>query len=200
MLCEASKEINRPTLPSELISAIEEWDAEESLKKRRILKVRPEAITYVCQRSYNPVAESLSNEIECNLELTLKISPYWIDVLSNYQKDSKWKSDSYKEMFYDTYFNPLIDDIPDEWSLKDKEQSHGRGLGKTAQLAAYQYINNMLRNKSCLGVYSSIQQVISSPLNSLNWASIYDELYTECKEHLEAKLPMQPSKKVFELV
>ena len=197
LLGEAYKESNTSAFPSELIAAIEEWDAEQSLKKRRTLKVRPEAITYVCQRSYLPVVASSSNEIECNFETTLKKSPYWIDVLSNYQTGGKWKSESYKEMFYDTYFNPLVDDIPDEWSLKAKEQSHGRGLGKSEEVALEHYINGMLRNRLCLAYGIEIKRISRCSVKSLNWSEQYTEMLVTCSRYLEAQLPLKPIAKDF---
>lgn len=199
-LVNSLEPLNATDIPSEIQSMVDDLDSELSLRRRRVFKIRPECLVD-CARTVLPSNKSNFKDIELDLEENLKRSPCWQVVLEEYmESDYTWKSDFYKEMFYNSYFPYCVDDIPDEWSLKDKEQSHGRGLGKTGQLATYQYINNMLRNKSCLGVYSSIQHVISSPLNSLDWASIYDELYAECKAHLEAKLPMQPSKKVFELI
>jgi hypothetical protein len=199
-LVSSLESLNTTDIPSEIQSMVDDLDGELSLRKRRVFKIRPECLVD-CTRTVLPSNQTNLKSIELDLEENLKRSPCWQVVLEEYMEpDYTWKSDFYKEMFYNSYFPHCVDDIPDEWSLKDKQQSHGHGLGKTGQLATYQYINNMLRNKSCLGVYSSIQHVISSPLNSLDWASIYDELYAECKAHLEAKLPMQPSKKVFELI
>lgn len=199
-LVSSLEPLNLTKVPSEIQSMVDDLDSELSLKRRRAFKIRPESMVG-CARTVLSTNQSNFKDIELDLEENLKRSPCWQLILEEYMEpDYTWKSDFYKEMFYNSYFPHCVDDIPDEWSLKDKEQSHGRGLGKTAQLATYQYINNMLRNKTCIGVYSSIQHVISSPLNSLDWDSIYDELHAECKAHLEAKMPMQPSKKVFELM
>jgi hypothetical protein len=199
-LVSSLEPLNATDIPSEIQSMVDDLDCELSLRRRRAFKIRPECIVD-CARTVLPTNQSNFKDIEINLEENLKRSPCWQLILEEYMEpDYTWKSDFYKEMFYNSYFPHCVDDIPDEWSLKDKEQSHGRGLGKTAQLATYQYINNMLRNKTCIGVYYSIQQIICGPLNSLDWDSIYDQLHAECKAHLEAKLPMQPSKKVFELI
>jgi len=192
--------LNLENIPSEIQSMVDNLDCELSLRRRRAFKIRPECMVD-CARTVLPTNKSNLKDIELDLEENLMRSPCWQVVLEEYMEpDYTWKSDFYKEMFYNSYFPHCVDDIPDEWSLKDKEQSHGRGLGKTTQLATYQYINNILRNKICIGVYSSIQHVISSPLTSLDWDSIYNELYAECKAHLEAKLPMHPTKKVFQLI
>ena len=50
---------------------------------------------------------------ECRLT-----SPYW-------KARAVFTTDSEKEDFYDTYFPK---DIPDEWSLKEKQKSHGPGV------------------------------------------------------------------------
>lgn len=187
-------------IPSEIQSMVHDLDIELSLRKRRAFKIRPESMVD-CARTFLPTNQSNLGNIHHDLESNLLLSPCWQVILGEYtDSDYKWKSDFYKEMFYNSYFPHCIDDIPDEWSLKDKEQSHGYGLGKTAELAIYQYINNMLRNKTCIGVYSSIHCISNGSVKSLNWQSIYDELYAECKVHLEAKLPMYPTKKVFELI
>jgi len=48
----------------------------------------------------------------------LEKSPLWTEAITLART-----SDEEREDFYDSYF----DDIPDEWSLNDREKSHGRG-------------------------------------------------------------------------
>lgn len=199
-LTKSLEPLNIKDIPLEIHSMIKDLDNEPSLRTRRAFKIRPESIVN-CARTFLPSNQSNFKTIELNLELNLKSSPCWQVILEKYMDPNyNWINDSYREMFYNTYFPHCIDDIPDEWSIKNKEQSHGHGLGKTAQLAIYQYINNILRNKTCIGVYSSIQHIMSNSLSSLDWNSIYDEIHQECKAHLQANLPMYPTKKVFQLI
>ena len=176
--------------PSELLNAVLDWDQEESIRKRRCFPIRPEAITYTCERSSLSVRESVLNEIQCGLEQSMKSSPCWQIILEDYMDDNtNWKNDIYKEMFYDTYFPGGSDDIPDEWPSKDKELSHGRGLGKSTEVALKQYVGYMLRNKSCLGAYKCGIDLPMTLPPSLQWDSIYSELKGTCKKSLDSQVP-----------
>jgi len=188
----------RPPLASEVAQAIEEWDSEESIRKRRVYKIRPEAISF-CERASMPVGNSTKYDIEMDLEKNMKDSHCWQEILNDYQENGLWKSDQYKEMFYNTYFPWLKDDIPDEWSLHDKEQSHGRGLGKSEGTAVRHAVNTMLNkmNKACIGLYQPIESVSTNLPPSLDWDSVYD---IRSSQKLTAKLPFKPIKKVFEIL
>jgi hypothetical protein len=185
-------------LPEEIALAIENWDSEESIRKRRKFKIRPEAI-WNCSRSFIDARESNFIDIQMNLEKSLILSPCWQSILEDYMepgKEGQWKSDAYREMFYKTYFPCSIDDIPDEWSLKDKEQSHGLGFGKKFHSALRQYINNIIRDRSCIGLYISIQNVNEYNDLSLEWDPVYEAIKEKASPYLEAKLPFKPLVKV----
>ena len=185
-------------LPEEIASAIDDWDSEKSIRKRRKFKIRPEAI-WNCSRSFIHVKESNLIDIELNLEKSLMLSPCWQLILEDYMepgKEGQWKSDAYKEMFYNTYFPYTIDDIPDEWSIKDKEKSHSQGFGKKLDIALRQYINNIVRDKKCIGLYSPIQNVNEFDSLSLEWDSVYEAIKKKAAPYLEAKLPFKPLVKV----
>ena len=139
------------TLPSEVEEAIQEWDAENSMRKRRVFKVRSEAIVYLCERSSQPVEESNEGEIQENLEASLLASPYWKSVIKS---KSYMKTDRKREEFYDTFFTQSMHDIPDEWSLADREKSHGRGLGKSKELAFKHYINATFQRSMPIGIWN----------------------------------------------
>lgn len=72
-------------------------------------------------------ARGLSNNTTAILRDTslysLLSSPIWAGLLEEYcNEENEWNSETAKEEFYDKYFNC---DIPDEWSAKDQEKSHG---------------------------------------------------------------------------
>ena len=190
----------RPPLASEVARAIEEWDAEESIRKRRAYKIRPEAIS-LCERATLPVGTTTKGDIEFEFEKNLKESHCWQDILSDYEDDGAWKSEQYKEMFYNTYFPWLKDDIPDEWSSRDKEQSHGHGLGKSEEVVLRHTINNILNkmNKACIGLYQPIESVGDKLPPSLEWDTVYDNMLARCSDTLNSYLPFKPIKKVFDL-
>jgi hypothetical protein len=191
----------KPPVVSELINAIGYWDSQESIRKRRVYKVKPEAISFWCSRTSIPVSESSLNDIECDLEKNLKGSHCWQTILDDYEENGSWKSDQFKEMFYNTYFPWLKDDIPDEWSLKDKEQSHGRGLGKTPEIGMRHFINGTLGQKNSIGFYTQIRRVTEKDVlpNIIDWDIVYDAMRVKCSDALNLTLPFRPVKKQFDL-
>ena len=185
-------------LPIELQEAIDTWDAEDSLRKRRVFKVRYEAILYLCQRSSQPVSESSEPEIQQDLEKSLVASSYWQQVLNTHIKPKKGEAtDRNIEEFYDTFFNYKLHDIPDEWSLADREKSHGRGLGKSDEQAKKQFIDTTVQRSTTLGLWNSKVGSSYSMLANLNWPTLYDELHGSCFESLS--LPITPQQKQFEI-
>ena len=184
------------TLPTELVAVIESWDAEDSLRKRRVFKVRYEAITYLCDRSSQPVSESSECDIQENLEKSLVESSYWQEVLRTHMKSIKgFPTDRNIEEFYDIFFSYKLHDIPDEWSLADREKSHGRGLGKTDEQAMKQFINTTVQRSTTLGLWNS---TISSTVPSFDWTTQYNDLQLQCLDALQ--MPITPLQKQFEIL
>jgi len=116
-------------------------------------------------------------------------SEYWATLLENYMSNGEWKSWNHSETFYATFFP---NDIPDEWSLADREKSHGRGLGKSEGLARIQFIRATLQRSKSLELWNS--QFPPGPETdcSMEWDSLYSlkPIYS---------LPMKPFTKVFEV-
>jgi hypothetical protein len=196
----ANVKLKPKQIPSELLKMIDEWDSEESMRKRRVYSIRPEAITYICERSSIPSKKSTDADIKANLESLLLQSSYWQLVLEDYMSDSAWKSDRYREMFYDTYFPYAYDDIPDEWSAADREKSHGLGLGKTYTVALRQYINAILQRSQSVGIWNSISSAPDNLPISLEWDIIYKSIHLHCSEALVSMLPLKPLKKMWVVV
>lgn len=169
-------------LPDEVNESIHEWSLETSMRKRRVFKPRPEALLYLTERSQQLNSES---QIQLDLEDSLKSSEYWSEILEPYMKDGKWVSDRKKERFYDTFFPQ---DIPDEWSLADRQKSHGHGLGMTTEHARQRFIDHILQR-------SRNPWISLFPSNvdcSMEWDSLYS-----IKPVIE--LPMKPIKKIFKI-
>ena len=180
------------TLPAELVQAIEGWDSTDSLRLRRAIKVKPEAIVYTCRRSSQSVSESNEHEIQGDLEINLVTSSYWQGVLKPYRKANSWKSDVLKEKFYDLFF---IHDIPDEWSLADREKSHGRGLGKPDDHALKQFVHHTFQRSETLGLWDYDKTLDS--LESLDFTQLYSTLQEQCLKAI--RLPLCIITKTFEL-
>jgi hypothetical protein len=84
--------------------------------------------------------------------LCIKGCPFWEQELEKYgivnETSIKWNSDEDMEKFYDAYFP---NDIPDEWTKKEKEKSHGFGvLGPNEKINIKKYSFNYLSDKSRL--------------------------------------------------
>jgi len=182
-------------LPSEVKIAIEEWDSEESLRKRRVYKIRPEALLYLTERSQQSQLDSSEIDIQENLLETLLESPYWSEIFKEYMAEDQWKSDSYKEMFYETYF---ASDIPDEWSSEDREKSHGRGLGRTLEVALSRFIDAIFQRSKTLQIWNYVK--LANYDDTQEWDAMYDNLRLKVQENLEPQLPLKPIKKTFEIV
>lgn len=182
-------------LPSEVQCSIEEWDTEESLRKRRVYMIKPEALLYLTKRSKQQQQISSESDIQDGLITNLLESPYWSSILNEYMSDTSWKSDAYKEMFFDTYFRS---DIPDEWSSQEREKSHGRGLGRTDAIGLKRFFDILfLRSKiSETRYYIKPEEYVET----LDWDSSYKILNKKCLENLESQLPLKPIMKSFEII
>jgi len=195
---QANESLKQRDVASEVRAAIDEWDSEESLKLRRVYKIRPEALLYLTKRSTQSSMESSEPEIMDNLLQSLFDSSYWTDIINEYlDDDGNWKSDSYQEMFYDTYFPSTTCDIPDEWSLSDREKSHGRGLGRTDETGLKRFLDTMLQRSTRIGVWNYVK---IENYTDTNWSKHYDNLRGQCRSSLEPLLPLYPVSKKFEII
>ena len=178
------------TVPKEVQAAIEDWaalDLAKSIRKRRAIKPRPEALLLTARSAQTPYVSS-EPQIQGVLLKALLASEYWSAVLEPYMVNGKWKSPRYKELFYDTHFPQ---DIPDEWSLADREKSHGRGLGKTQEQARARFIHYTLQHSKSLELWNSTFPI------SLDCSMDWTALYSYRPKFL---LPMKPVYKVFEII
>jgi hypothetical protein len=174
-------------IPKEVMEAIEGWQNEKSMRKRRALSPKPEAL-YLTARGQQSAYVSSEPDIQHGLIQTLLQSDYWTPILETYMNGKAWKSARHKEFFYDTYFPQ---DIPDEWSLADREKSHGRGLGKTKEQDRIWYIRLTLQHSKSIELWNS---TFPSDLDcSMDWTALYSVRPV-------ISLPMKPVKKVFQII
>jgi hypothetical protein len=165
-----SQEALDNTVPREVKAAIDDWatlDMSNSMRRRRVMKPRPEALLLTARGAQSPY-ESSEPQIQGGLLQALLTSEYWSAILEPYMVGGKWKTPRHKELFYDTHFPQ---DIPDEWSLADREKSHGRGLGKTKELARTRFIQLTLQYSKSLELWNS---TFPSSLDcSMDWDTLY---------------------------
>ena len=179
----ASQEEIENCIPIEICQAIDEWNSETNIRKRRAIKPKIEALLYLTKRSDQTPYISSEPDIQHGLLETLLNSEYWSGILHEFMTENKWKSERHKEVFYETYFPQ---DIPDEWSLADREKSHGRGLGKSKEQARIRFIQLTLQYSKSLELWNS---TFPSNLDcSMDWDTLYS---------VKPFIPMKSLKKTF---
>ena len=185
----SSQEELQNILPKEVEEAINDWQSETSMRKRRALKPKTEALLYLTGRSEQSQYTSSERDIQIGLLDSLKKSEYWSCILEHYMTDDlqAWKSDEHNESFYETYFP---EDIPDEWSLKSREMSHGRGLGKPTEMARSRFIYHTLQRSKSLELWNS--QFKSEFDCTMDWSNLYSVKPV-------FQLPLKPVKKAFDI-
>lgn len=121
-------------LPSEIdsiyIEHICDWNKLIGRKNRRKYSVPCACLYGTTMRSQMEYGKTTLPELY-NIEKGLIGCPFWDEAIAEHNgtikgNRIKWNTDEDMERFYDTHFP---DDIPDEWALKDKELSHGCGMG-----------------------------------------------------------------------
>ena len=196
MWSAAIKDLDMRELPVELGTAIDDWDNEDSPRKRRVFKIRPEAILFITDRSSQPMNVSCQTDIMDGLLENLRASTYWSAVLENFMAGDKWLSDDSKEDFYETFFP---NDIPDEWSEADREKSHGRGLGREYAVGQQRFLDTLFQKSMTLGIWQ--RKPIKVDFDSeMDIQQYYENNYIKCKETLDALMPMKPVKKTFDII
>jgi hypothetical protein len=176
-------------IPKEIEEAINEWQSETSMRKRRAITPRVEALLYLTDRSEQSPYLSSEPDIQLGFLESLKASEYWSCILEHYMINLKtWKSDDHLESFYETYFP---EDIPDEWSVESRERSHGRGLGKTIPLARSRFIHTTLQRSKSLELWNS--QFNLEMDCTMDWDTLYSVKPV-------FQLPLKPIKKILTIV
>jgi hypothetical protein len=128
MIC-LPKLIVRPltAIPDHYVATVAEWKAIEGRRARRAFEIPSFSLGYRTQRGRTlTVYDSNETEIMGAITRSLRGSIYWDRIA---EELGGWtaikRGDETREDFFDTFFP---DDIPDEWSSKDRKQSHGGGI------------------------------------------------------------------------
>jgi hypothetical protein len=195
----ALKDINTSKPPIEVKQAIDDWDAEDSLRKRRVFKVQAKAIGFITERSSQSKDVSSEEQITDDLIESLKQSTYWSSILQNYMNDGDWLSDSAKEEFFDTFFPLKLHDIPDEWPEAEREKSHGRGLGRDPLVGQEWFLDSIFQKSVTLGIWKRepFASGVCSGSSGASLDEIYDGIQLACRDMLTTQFPMKPVQKVF---
>lgn len=103
--------------PECIVGEMLKWSTLISLREQRVYSIPYSSFYGFTRRG---TGFDTMNQLHWLGKEEFEKSPYW--------KPKVWVDDDTKESFYDTYFNYKVCDIPDEWSQKDREKSHGHGL------------------------------------------------------------------------
>ena len=108
-------------------TTLEKWDRMEGRMERRIYSIPSACLYGATQRGNLPWSQHNRGALDC-VENGFAGCPFWEEAVSEYARGVvapiQWVSDDAMEAFYDEYFP---DDIPDEWTLREKQKSHGDG-------------------------------------------------------------------------
>jgi hypothetical protein len=165
MFCLSSKqqeESFRPLLTSIDSSSqdrVSSWQANLGRKVYRLYSIPPSSLYGTTQRGC--MKRSQHNRIQLHhVEKYMVGCPFWDEALQEYARVEEcgtivWNSEDEKETFYLRYFP---DDIPDEWTKEEKEQSHGEGvLGIDETCTIFGYASRFLSKigRLCWGSFDS---------------------------------------------
>ena len=141
IVCQPKLDVKEPNfeIPIEVASAMEAW-SDLGLRARRVYAIPVECLSHLTNRGRNDSHTSTDAEIRDlrRLERGLEKSPLWSEAIVTART-----SDAEYEDFYDSYF----EDIPDEWSLADREKSHGRG---TVPCDLKRFLNRWFGSMPCV--------------------------------------------------
>jgi len=119
-----------PPPPPNILECVANWKVAVGRRSRRAMAVPLECLYWITQRGREQsVYDSNEKDIMGSLEKyggALWESEFWDMVADEMGGWEAVRSDAAtRESFYDTYFP---DDIPDEWSKKERAKSHGQGV------------------------------------------------------------------------
>lgn len=141
IVCQTSLSVKEPSFepPVEVATAMASW-SDLDLRARRVYTIPVECLSHLTARGRNDASTSTDAEIRDlrRLERVLEKSALWSEAIVVART-----SDAEYEDFYDSYF----EDIPDEWSLADREKSHGRGA---APCDLKRFLNRWFGSMPCL--------------------------------------------------
>jgi hypothetical protein len=117
----------KPDIPSHVQKDIEAWKAAEGRRSRRTTSIPIDCLAFLTKRGREQsVYDTNENELMGSITRALRGSVYWESIA---EQLGGWAAiryhDDTREDFFDTFFP---DDIPDEWSSKERDKSHGRGI------------------------------------------------------------------------
>ena len=166
-------QIATPDLVQEVAVALEEWQSLLGRLARRQYPIPKGALYWITGRGrelsvYDTNLKEMTGRVEKSAALWG--STFWDSVAEELGGWAAIKNDDdVRESFYETYFP---DDTPDEWSVAEREKSHGAGpLQRGTKADAARALTNLF------GRFSAA--VIWSPLPPVKNVESWDELWSD---------------------
>jgi len=166
-------QVATPELVKEVVVALEEWQPLLGRRARRKYPIPKGALYWMTARGkelsvYDTNLKEMMGRVEKSAALWG--STFWDSVA---QEVGGWAAikndDDVRESFYETYFP---DDIPDEWSVAEREKSHGAGpLQRGGKADTTRALTNLF------GRFPAA--VIWSPLPPVKNVESWDELWKD---------------------
>lgn len=155
--------LSRTNLP---INELSSWET-LSMRKRRVFAIPYDCLFGMCWRG---IGGDTTNELFNLSKELFQRSPYWKSIAT-------WETDDEQEEFYDVYFP---DDIPDEWSREDQNQSHGAGITGSIESPLGRWWRNWIPEEAQFipsSVHSNCRTWVSNQTIG-NYGSVLDRFRT----------------------
>jgi hypothetical protein len=175
-------------IPQTILESIEGWRAYDgNIRKRRVYAIPYDCLFGMTRRG---LGEDTTDELRRLTMASLETSPYWKKCIDGVDA----------ETFWDTHFNVVSCDHPDEWSLAEQRCSHGTGASGGFQ-APFGRWWSVWTVQERLFIYGSPEATVSAWVGKEKigtYASVLDRLLGLYKECVDVKSKsIKATKKVF---
>ena len=182
-------------IPVELVGCTANWKNVRMLDAR-VFAVPSECLYWFCFRGSLRVNKTTEAELTPGLELAIQGSQFWDEVPRG--------TDDEREAFYDTYFTS---DIPDEWSIKNRQKSHGFGTIPVGpfnqQLALEKMLIRWFQRIPARGMWDGMDRAIKILVGlwgAVAPGAIDDMIHMEYITKTFEKMNLEPVRRVIEII
>lgn len=148
-------------LPTEInpaiVASISEWRSlSHNIRKRRVYIIPYDCLFGMTRRG---LGEDTTDELHQMTIHSLLKSASWKKTVEQYVQEDD--SDTGLENFWDTHFNFIECDHPDEWSLKEQRASHGEGATGGTDAPLSRWWRNWITQER-LFIYGRPETIVSA--------------------------------------
>ena len=180
-LCNTKSLIKTINMTSLDHKTLEKWDTKEGYMERRLYSIPSTCLYGVTYRGNLPWSQHNRGALDC-VENGFAGCPFWERVVCEYARGVvapiPWVSGDSMEAFYNEYFP---DDIPDEWTMKEKQKSHGDGVlgpSENSTLLKYSKIHMSGLSRLAWNTTDIVHRILANISNSECHPSAIVRLFT----------------------